>query len=530
MMKKLGLLVMVASLLLGMALGMARAEGTDALPSGARALMEQVYPNQQITMLGGSGDDGQGVFAVVLPYGEKELDQYIVTVLEKSKDDASYRQSGTSLPMYQAPLAVSVTAKELVLTCSDSLGEQDKRDYLFAKSAAGIWTLVGGSHVDMRPADEDRAEPEIIYSGQLAVRDHYLEYAGTAHVGVDAGMHVQYPHLPYGEGFQSSLELDGFDGQFALTAWNFSNYGYHESIDTPLVQEGETLEQLVLLQKDAVLIAALSDGTYQIKIYTWDADRQTYSEPQKTKPSAIGLSLDTVHANDKELLLRTGGKYYSFDRTKDGQWYLSYVQDDIFVDLGINYAADYSDSTTSMHGKDGYVYGTHPFTDIQLMDLDNLPQTVDDVMSQIDTSSYAYVSNPNPQDRLNVRKEPKGDAATLGKLYNRTPLYVKEILGDWVHVSVGTEAGLEGYVMKKFLAMGDGKEEVKAAFPDLTLTEDAQNQPIYAQPSRTADILMRTGTMAYDIVGVYGDEWFIVMMDDGTVGYAPQASYWKGNG
>ncbi|NLO85679.1 MAG: SH3 domain-containing protein [Clostridiales bacterium] len=520
MMKGIRLLLVLAGLMLALSLGMAQAEGTAALPPSAKALLEQVYPNQQITMTSGSGDDEQGIFAVVLPYGEEELDQYIVTVLEKSKDDEAYRQSGTSLPMWQAPLAVSVTAKELALTCSASLGEQDIKDYLFTKSMAGKWTLAEGRYVDMQTV-----EPKITGSYQLTVHDYFLEYART-----DEGMQIQYPHLLYGEGFQSSLELECFDGRFALTPWDFSNGDYSQVINTPLAEEGETLKQLALLQKEIVLIVKLSDGTYQIKIYPWDNDTQTYDEPQKTKPSVAKLSLDTFHAGDNELQLNKGDGCYGFDRMKDGKWYLSWIQDDILVDLGINYAVDYSNPTIRPGDKDGHFYGTHPFTDIQLMDLDHMPQTVDDVMSQIDTSNYAYVNNPNPEDRLNIRKGPKSDAATLGKLYNRTPLYVKEILGDWVHVWVGTADGLDGYVMKKFLAMGEGKEQVKGAFPRLSLTEDAQNQPIYAEPSEKADILTRTGSMAYDIVGVYGDEWFIIMMDDGTVGYAPQASYWAGNG
>ena len=32
------------------------------------------------------------------------------------------------------------------------------------------------------------------------------------------------------------------------------------------------------------------------------------------------------------------------------------------------------------------------------------------------------------------------------------------------------------------------------------------------------------------IIGVSGDEWYIVLREDGAVGYVPQEIFWDGNG
>ena len=32
------------------------------------------------------------------------------------------------------------------------------------------------------------------------------------------------------------------------------------------------------------------------------------------------------------------------------------------------------------------------------------------------------------------------------------------------------------------------------------------------------------------IIGVSGDEWYVVLRADGLVGYVPQSAFWDGNG
>lgn len=388
---ELSLLAVMLVMLAAFGLGAASAsEMTVDLPQGVKTLIEQAYPSHEIVMISGSRDDEQSAFVVLLLLRGEESDQYIIAVLEEAEGDAAYAQSGASLPMYNAPLSVAFAGDELVITCSDSMGERDTKDYFFAKSTKGIWTLTKGVAMQQPFTYGERAELEIMDGYQLFVHTDYLEYARV----VD-GVQASYPHLLYGKGFGSSLELEQFDGDFALSPWNFNNGLWEDFVETPLVEKGETLKEFVLLQKEVVLIVELADGMRQVKFYTWDNDKQAFGDPQKTKPAAAKLFLDTVHAGDDDLLFIIDDIYYAFDRTRDGKWYLSWMQNQISTTkLGVSYATDSFIDSSSLVAREYKCYGTHPFTDILLMDLDNLPHTADEVLAQLDTSDYVYVNNP----------------------------------------------------------------------------------------------------------------------------------------
>lgn len=84
--------------------------------------------------------------------------------------------------------------------------------------------------------------------------------------------------------------------------------------------------------------------------------------------------------------------------------------------------------------------------------------------------------------------------------------------------------------MKKILAFGDEKDAVLYAFSQMGLKEEIQEQPLYAKPSEKAQVVGIATSSEGFVVGVYGDEWYIILTSEGTVGYAPQASCWAGNG
>ena len=63
--------------------------------------------------------------------------------------------------------------------------------------------------------------------------------------------------------------------------------------------------------------------------------------------------------------------------------------------------------------------------------------------------SIAYVNNPNPADRLNLRTGPGTRFASLGKYYNGTWVTVLDVTGDgWAHVRTDV---IEGYVRAEYL-------------------------------------------------------------------------------
>ena len=154
--------------------------------------------------------------------------------------------------------------------------------------------------------------------------------------------------------------------------------------------------------------------------------------------------------------------------------------------------------------------------------------------AQMDPSAYALVNNPNPEDRLHLRAKPDKGAHSYGKFYNRTPVRVLERGDTWTKVEIGRGgATMTGYMMTKFLAFDEVKKEALAcAFPQKLLREGYPNGTyMYAEPRETAvtDRVFKRSSDDF-IIGVYGDEWFVVMREDGAVGYVPQEIFWDGNG
>ena len=68
--------------------------------------------------------------------------------------------------------------------------------------------------------------------------------------------------------------------------------------------------------------------------------------------------------------------------------------------------------------------------------------------SKIKAGMVVVVNNPDAEDRLNLRTEPRQDAPTLGKYYNGTyPEVLSDEIDGWVKVRI---FDLEGYMMAKF--------------------------------------------------------------------------------
>lgn len=78
----------------------------------------------------------------------------------------------------------------------------------------------------------------------------------------------------------------------------------------------------------------------------------------------------------------------------------------------------------------------------------------------------AYVHNPNPQDRLNLRTQPNKDAPSLGKYYNGTSVsLLSSESNGWYRVKIGS---LEGYMQGKYLSLN---QSVPSAQPTVTVQD-----------------------------------------------------------
>ena len=111
-------------------------------------------------------------------------------------------------------------------------------------------------------------------------------------------------------------------------------------------------------------------------------------------------------------------------------------------------------------------------------------------------------------------------------------MWVLSVEGEWAHVYVGGVRGLEGYMMTKYLAMGGENPQVKCAFETLFIAEGVERVPLLDAPDRRNGRVVcdLTAGQDYEIVGVAGEDWLVIMTWDGTVGYALRELFWEGNG
>ena len=174
-------------------------------------------------------------------------------------------------------------------------------------------------------------------------------------------------------------------------------------------------------------------------------------------------------------------------------------------------------------------FGDHPWDDITVIDWTSLPHTLEEAVAALDTSSWAVVSNPNPQDRLHLRVKPERGAKSLGKYYNGTPVRVLEQKGDWAKVSI---FGVEGWMMKEYLAFGDAGHAVEAVFPSRMAVAEQMDHYVYASPeAKHVVVNYQHEEHGLLVLGIVGEEWYHAWFpDDGLTGYVLQSDWWEGNG
>ena len=139
------------------------------------------------------------------------------------------------------------------------------------------------------------------------------------------------------------------------------------------------------------------------------------------------------------------------------------------------------------------------------------------------------VNNPDPADRLHLRAKAAGDAKSLGKYYNGTPVYVLEQKGAWAHVSI---FGIEGWMMKKYLAFGDAMHSVAPALPSRAAAEAEADLFVYAT-AEAKNPIENLGRTQRDllVLAIADDNWYHVWFPDlNLTGYVLQAEWREGNG
>lgn len=312
----------------------------------------------------------------------------------------------------------------------------------------------------------------------------------------------------------------------------------HGASDVFLVDNALDLDRVpvpgVIVESDVqenalILLTRLDENTSQIHIVTLEDG--TYSvASSKLLPGNVYM--DIFHSDEDEISLEWNGQAQQagFQRMADGTWQLEWVMNSgaPSFDYNVEFCGVAYEWTNQ--GTDGLYIGSLSagMDNLLTIDLNQLPTSMESLISLVDPDGWAVVNNPNPADRLHLRVEPKRGAKSLGKFYNGTPVQVHETEGDWCRVSIGLDGHLEGWMMKEYLAFGEQMQDVDCVFPQLGLKEEHQNAPAYADQDMDGNGYHLNGIIW--IAGVVDDELYVILTNRGETGYMPQEWFWAGNG
>ena len=206
----------------------------------------------------------------------------------------------------------------------------------------------------------------------------------------------------------------------------------------------------------------------------------------------------------------------------DGTWGVSYLEpsgDKAAFQLGKHHLR------ADVHEVEGY-WGNHPWGDITTIDWASLPGTYDEAIASLDTSRWMIVNNPNPEDRLHLRTKADRNAASLGKYYNRTPVYIRQYGNEWCAVTV---CGVDGWMMTQFLAPAADITSIKYAGPWLAVLGEETPLCASADPSSAFSDLHSQDR--FFVFGIVGEEWYHIWLPrTEECGYVRQDALWPGNG
>lgn len=514
-----GACCLVICLLLAMPWLPARAQGTQAapLPAAVDALIEQAYPGYQVATHSGAGNDAAGPWALAL----SKAGHNVPCIAEKAPLEANYRLTvATDKALRQgaqAPgLQWNADGDALLIEYPATPALPHTTSYSAAKQ--GDRWLMG----EVRTVDQ--------VTGFTYVSHIEKGLLYTAALYTDGNDRIisrrTLPALPAGR-LVEGLSLDTFDASIYpllpddLVAW--------------VGQQG-------LLPGDSRLLGGVAcpagigmtvvdgDGSHRLYLLGADAAGKWVLTRSAAVPPDAGFDADLSWNLlwVKGLYPENDGYYAAFTCTPEGLWALRLVQArDIFHVLPCGLQDSAQPDTV-------YPVGSHPWGDIRKLDMANLPTTFDQAAAALDPSGWAVVNNPNPADRLHLRTGKDRAATSLAKFYNGSAVQVLQLDGAWVRVRIG---GLEGWMMQQYLAFGQEMGTVRRVRPPAIRIQDKYLQdglPLYA---RTTDLHPLPGRRTFQdllyntvALGVVGDQWYYVWLDDGSFGYQLQSWYWPGLG
>ena len=516
-------IVCLLCLALAMAASGACAQIDEALPQGVLDAISAERPGYDVLDYDGWGDETRGQYALVV---SKDGDN-VLCIAEKGKNDAAYVLTiDNTDAVYDGDRVPSVMidsgGDSLFYTYSNERGDSlhvhavkmdgawsDVDVTLYEQNEGGfrsVWSALGDGLLRYEELSEDE-------NGNVLDRFYYVPLLVTEE-GEARMLLEQYNLAVY--------DPDPGDGMYGMALEAGFSSGF-------LQTKEDMLEQLDFSR---VHVAAVIDspvsGRY-LDLCEWNGERYMPIQILGMDEEAY---IDEYHAGEGAVLITNGKMMYSVLRAQAGKWYLTGIDPQTQRSIGPDWACM---SDIAIPGRnDGYLYGDTWWDDFEPGRID-LPKTFDEVLERMDTSAYALVVNPNPEDRLHLRERADRGSKSLGKFFNRTPVRVLERGETWTKVRIGTVANLTGYMMTKYLAFTDEeKAAVACAFPQKHFSSEyyvENGLRLLAQPDPGGDYnglyFHQNGDM---IIGVYGDEYYIVLRSDGSIGYVIQIAFWDGNG
>ena len=511
--------------------GLALAEGGASLPQAVVTLCEGAYPDYEIAAFHGWGSDAGGQFALILS-GDGDN---ILCIAERTEDTAEYAfvventnavRDGEEIPSIQ----IDTGGDALFIgyhNVNDGGVLNAYEEYVCFKNPDGSWGNVSAMCYE---GGSEGAETVIGYgagveNGALCY-ERYIEDENENILERNG-----YAPIPVSEAFEAGMALGCFDiGAFSANPTG--GLMGTEGLAVGLMGEGDRLIKLAAQKERLVLLVEKPVGVRRLRVAEWNGAQYTVRETDDLPEDA---DIDVFHAGEAEIMIAYGDggeQALATFRRSGGAWMLSGMMADEVFSL----TADSVISDASVGRNDGAVYGKHAWGDLFTVDFSTLPRTMEDASRQMDTSGYAFVNNPNPEDKLHLRTRASRNSASLGKFFNRTPVQVLSRDGEWANVRIGLgEASLEGYMMTAYLAFGEDMEAVACAFPQMQWREGQESVGValLSKPESGAKAIAK-GAFTYGsgdyIIGVVGDSWYILMRADGSVGYARQSAFSAGNG
>ena len=510
--------------MLAMLCASACADEAEKLPQEVIDLCASVHPGYEIAAYDGGGDSICGQIALIL----KQDGDNILCMAEKSEQDPAYVLTidntnavydGDVLP----GLLIDSGGDSLWFTYNDR--EDGSSVHYGSLKSEGKWGDV--STLAYWPKEDG------ITGIMTGVSEGMLVYEETDE---DENENIRdrwtYAPIVVNEEFAQSLDLASFDiNTFDVDPRDglYPMLGNEAFVRARMSGDNVPVDMDISASHMATLLEG-AQGQRFLRVDEWDGTSYKTGGLLRLEGDAV---LDTYHAGENSVLVNTNRMMYALNRVDEGGWVLRGVDDESGVrTIGPDYAAP--DGQITIYRNDGYIYGASPWSSPKQMET-ALASSYEEMAAQMDRNAYALVNNPNPADRLHLRAVADKGSYSYGKFYNRTPVLVLRRGDTWTKVQIGRgERAMTGFMMTKFLVFEeDEKAQLACAFPQMDLKEEYRERGVLmlADPSRNAE---SRGMYKHDtndfIIGVCGDEWYVVLRSDGAVGYVLQEAFWAGNG